>query len=56
MEVVTLMALTVGLTLAVQEIVRRIKGFFIMRKMNQEGKALEKRIADEIESKKYVRI
>ena len=56
MEVITLMALTVGLTMAVQALVRRIKGFFILRRLKKEGESIEKRIAEELESKKYVTV
>ena len=56
MEFFAIIVITVSLTFVAQEIVRKIKSFFIIRKMNQAGKALEKRIADELESKKYVKI
>ena len=56
MQVLVIMILVMCVVLGVQALVCKIKSARIQRKMKKESQALEKKIADHLESKKYVTI
>lgn len=54
MQAFVILASILTLTLGIQAIVHKIQSAIITGKMRKESQALEKKIADHLESKKYV--
>ena len=56
MTIISIIVITMSVAMVMQALIRKIKSFIIIKRMNKEGKKIQERIAKELQAKQYVTV